>query len=155
MVFYRSEDFFKKEPRLACGASVYLQNLKGDFLLQLRTVDVLREPNKWTVISGKLESPENPEYTVLREAREELGIELLGVRYFRDYQWNSKELGSVWYNHNFVFYALIDVPVEKINLTEGQKIEYFPIKDILNMDLAFNHNEVFRDLLKWHGSLPI
>ncbi|MBI3589583.1 MAG: NUDIX hydrolase [Candidatus Liptonbacteria bacterium] len=154
MVFNQDEDFFKKEPKLARGVSIYLENSNGEFLMQLRTVSATREPGKWTPISGALEVLEDPEVTVVREVKEELGVNLQKIRFFRDYFWISHDSQFTWYNHNFVFYALANLSLATTYHTEGQKISYLPVPDILKMDLAFNHKEDFRDLLAWLSSKP-
>ena len=154
MVFNRHKNFFKKEPRLIRGASLYVENPHGDFLMQLRTADAAREPNKWTALSGAIEPLEDPEKTINREVKEELGITPPQVTFFRDYLWICEDSRYAWYSHNFVFYAFVDLPIETLRLTEGQKLSYLSIEGILKMDLAFNHNQTFRDLIAWLGRQP-
>ncbi len=141
--------FFVQEPRLIRGISLYLENDNGEFLLQLRTDDAPRFPSYRAPPSGALEAGENPESCLKREMREELGITVSEPVFVRDYLWYSPEGSSLWYNHNFLFWAETRIPIEEMVLGEGARIDFFPLEEIEKMNLAFNHNETFRDLLLW------
>jgi len=55
-----------------------LHDGEGRFLLQHRSDDAPRFPGMHSLFGGGLESGETPEEALLREAREELGLELWG-----------------------------------------------------------------------------
>ena len=67
------------EPQMQAGQSfgaAVLLHVGGHVLLQKRTHDAPRHPDKWTVFGGKGEPGETPEAAAVREVGEELGLRL-------------------------------------------------------------------------------
>ena len=55
---------------------IWFMNSDGLFLMQQRVSNTARHPNKWCATSGCVRHNENSLNTVVREAREELGIKV-------------------------------------------------------------------------------
>ena len=55
---------------------LWIQNSKGDFLIQKRSMKKRINPGMWSITGGAVDSLEQPEAAVARECKEELGIEL-------------------------------------------------------------------------------
>ena len=65
-------------------AAIILENDKGEFLLALRdNKPGIPFPNHWDLIGGHVEDGETPEEALVREVKEELDIELKGVRFLQ------------------------------------------------------------------------
>jgi len=62
------------------GVGVMVRNKKGEFLLGLRTENSRNEPGKWTFPGGGVEFGETLEDCVVRETKEEAGIDVAPVR---------------------------------------------------------------------------
>ena len=75
-------------------------------------------PNHWDLFGGIIEPNETPEQALVREVKEELGIELKSFKKFREYEWFTIEKP----NRQYVFYSQINFLPEELTLHEGQKL---------------------------------
>lgn len=123
------------------GAGIILLNKSNEVLLLLRDDDAaIPYPNMWDIPGGKVEDGESPEEAVRREMNEEMGLNDLGeINLFKIYR--SKNLVD------YIFWKRKDINLTEIDLTEGQRIEYFNIDRIRNTKLAFNYNLVLEEFL--------
>lgn len=55
---------------------VLIRNRKGEYLIQKRAATKKQAPNKWGMTAGHVDAGENFEEAMIREIREELGIEV-------------------------------------------------------------------------------
>jgi 8-oxo-dGTP diphosphatase len=118
------------------GAGIILLNSNNEVLLLLRDDRVdIPFPNMWDIPGGKVEINEDPEFAVRREMNEELGIANL----------DEIDLFKIITSENltdYIFWKKLELNPLKIDLKEGQRIEYFSLERIRNTNLAFNYNEV-------------
>lgn len=101
---------------------VFLINPKNEILLQLRDdKQGIYFPGYWGTIGGAVEYGENPKEAIIREVSEEISLKLDNLEFISEINyWYARKL------HILTFYkAKIDVPVLKIKLSEGQKVDYF------------------------------
>ena len=118
------------------GAGIILLNSNNEVLLLLRDNKIdIPFPNMWDIPGGKVEDGESPEQAVRREMMEEMSIKNLGqINLF-------KILTSENITDN-IFWKILNLNLEEIDLKEGQRIEYFNLERIRTTKLAFNYNEV-------------
>lgn len=76
-------------------------------------------PNYWDFFGGHLEAGETPEQALVREVKEELGIELVTYEFFRSYQCLQ---GDVYPNEKYIYRARIDSTIDELTLREGQRL---------------------------------
>jgi 8-oxo-dGTP diphosphatase len=76
-------------------------------------------PNRWDFFGGHVESGETPEQALVREVREELGVELDSWQLFRVYQCTS---GDAYPNTKYIYRARIDKTADELTLREGQRL---------------------------------
>lgn len=121
------------------GAGIILLNSNNEVLLLLRDNKFdIPFPNMWDIPGGKVEENENPEFTVRREMQEELGILDLGdIDLFKII--TSEKITD------YIFWKRIDLNLKKIELNEGQALEYFDLIKIRETELAFNYNKVLEE----------
>ena len=99
------------------AASVIFVNREGELLLRLRGSEPgLPFPGMWDLIGGAMEEDETPEDAAVRETLEELGLVLEHFLYWGDVR------GIVLIH---VFMAPLDVSAESLELTEGERVEWF------------------------------
>jgi 8-oxo-dGTP diphosphatase len=76
-------------------------------------------PDHWDFFGGHLEEGETPEQALVREVREELGLELADWKSFRTYTCTE---GDAYPNVKHIFWARIDKTPDDLKLYEGQRL---------------------------------
>jgi 8-oxo-dGTP diphosphatase len=76
-------------------------------------------PNHWDFFGGHVEPSESPEQALVREVKEELGVELRQWRFFRRYQCLH---GDAYPNLKYIYYGRIDRSAVDLSLLEGQRL---------------------------------
>jgi isopentenyl-diphosphate delta-isomerase len=117
------------------SASLWVTNSNGDVLLTRRSLSKKNDPGKWSeAVGGTVEGDDTYEDTVVREAKEELGIEnfemMVGPKQMLD---GSFRCFAQWYVAN------IDLPVEAFTIQEEEvdEIAWVPLTQ-LKLDLDAN-----------------
>jgi 8-oxo-dGTP diphosphatase len=88
---------------------VYLRDDKPD----------LPFPNHWDFFGGHIEAGESPEQALVREVKEELGIDLWHWDFFRCYECLE---GDAYPNRKFIYHGAIDLAPQDLTLNEGQRL---------------------------------
>ena len=119
-------------------ATCLLFDRNGKLLIYLRdNKPDISFPNHWDLFGGIIEEGETPEEALVREVKEELGIELTDFHKFKDY--NCRQ-GDISPNIKHVFYAQIDKLPEELKLLDvGQRI--------VSIDLDERRNYAFANIL--------
>lgn len=89
-------------------------------------------PNHWDLFGGIIEEGETPEQALVREVREELGVELKTYIKFKDYIGDNEDKP----NKKYVFYSKIDYLPEELILNEGQRLTSIDLNDRFNYRFA-------------------
>jgi len=101
-------------------------------LLHLRDGQTLSNPNCWAFFGGLNEGSESFGECFVRELHEEIGLQVEPhrVTYLRDYARTTVA------QHRAVFYALSDVPSERLRLGEGAGLAWIALDEISKLDLT-------------------
>jgi 8-oxo-dGTP diphosphatase len=117
------------------GASIIFVNDKKQILLFLRdNIPDIAYPNMWDVPGGHVEKVENPEKCIVREMREEMNLTLDEFELFSKIEFEDRI--------EYTFWARADFDIEKIELTEGQKLKWFTKDEVKQTQLAYGFNEI-------------
>ncbi len=128
----------------------------GKFLMQLRdNIPTILYPGLWGLFGGHIEPGETPEVAVEREVLEEIGYKITNPQKFGLYSDDNVV--------RHVFYAPLDVTIDRLVLSEGwdfglltpAQIEagaaYSPIANE-ERPLGIVHQQIMTDFIEWWGS---
>ena len=76
-------------------------------------------PNHWDFFGGHLEAGETPEQALVREVKEEIGVDLRQWCFFKRYVCTE---GDAYPNIKYLYWAKIDKIAEELTLYEGQRL---------------------------------
>ena len=115
-------------------------------LLQYRNKDNRWNQDSWSEFGGQIEEGETPEEAVKRELKEELGIELKNLKFFKKYEL-QREKGIY---EQFVFTASFNYSLDKLKKQqkEGGNLSLFTYKEIKKLKMADYTREILKDFFK-------
>ncbi|GFO54032.1 hypothetical protein GMSM_10390 [Geomonas sp. Red276] len=115
------------------GTSIIFVDDRDRVLLLLRDDRPdIRYPNRWDIPGGRGEEGETPEETIVREMKEEIGLELTGAELFERREFPDRIEYTFWKRANLV--------IGEIDLMEGQKLRWFTREEAAATELAFGFN---------------
>ena len=91
----------------------------------------------WDLPGGHVERHETPEECIAREMKEEMGMDIKGFQLFSVTEFDDRV--------EYVFWMKSDLDIEKINLTEGQRLKWFSEIDAKATKLAYGFNQIVKD----------
>lgn len=101
-------------------AQVLLFDRAGRLLIYLRDdKPEIPFPSHWDLFGGHLEAGETPERALVREVKEELGIELNAVNFFRRFDCAE---GDAYPNIKHIYWAVTARMPQELTLYEGQEL---------------------------------
>jgi 8-oxo-dGTP diphosphatase len=107
-------------------------------------------PNHWDLFGGHLEEHENPQQALVREVREEVGVELECWNLFRVYHCTE---GDAYPNIKHIYWAQIDRSSAELKLNEGQRLMSVGRDEVDRIQFANILGQIIRDFVK-HGLWP-
>ena len=123
------------------GTSIIFINAGRQVLLLLRDdIPTIPYPNMWDLPGGHVEPGETPEQCIVREMKEEIGLDLDGHQLFSVIEFNERIEYTYWKSAN--------LDIDRIDLTEGQAIKWFSKIEVAEIELACNFNEVVADFFR-------
>ena len=120
------------------GSSIIFVNIKKQVLLFLRDNKLdIPFPNMWDVPGGHVEGNETPAQCIVREMKEEMDIDLADYELFSVEEFDDRI--------EYTFWKKEDIDINKITLTEGQRLRWFSEDEIKNTELAYGFNKILDD----------
>lgn len=117
------------------GASILFVNARREVLLFLRDRKPdIPYPDTWDVPGGHVEQGETPEECIVREMKEEMGIDLSGFGLHCAVEFDDRI--------EYTFWKEAELKVEEIQLTEGQCLRWFTEEEVRSTRLAYGFNEI-------------
>jgi 8-oxo-dGTP diphosphatase len=126
-------------------AAIIFENDKEEFLLYLRdNKPTIPFPNHWDLIGGHVEEGETPEQALVREVKEELGLDLKDYKFYKRFECLT---GDAYENIKYIYTGRINIPIEEITLYEGVKPQYFSAEEIPHVKFANILKEIVIDYI--------
>ena len=121
--------------------SCWIMNEKGEVLLQKRTSNKVRNPNKWAKTGGQVDSGETVEEAIYREVKEELGIEI-PKRQIKVIDIHK----SKRFAYNFIFVVDYKIDDYLLQREEVAEVKYVTIEEI---ELVKKNNDLNYTFCNW------
>ena len=123
------------------GCSIIFLNDRRQVLLFLRDDNpAIPYPNMWDIPGGHVEEDETPAQCIVREMKEEMGLELEGFHLFSIREYNDRIEYTYWKKDN--------LDIDRIDLKEGQRLRWFKENEAKKTDLACGFNQVIEDFFQ-------
>ena len=147
-----------KEGLLHREVGVIIINEKGELLLEKRSKTKKQSPEKWAICAGHIEAGDIPEKAILREIKEEIGIDLkIEDLTFLDVFKRDKKFDNGQHNNTFIYIYVYrttnkveDYIVQEEELSEVKYFAKDKIENALeekNEDYAFYDEPYIKDVL--------
>lgn len=116
IIGYKERDHVDPSEDIVRAASLWITNSQGDILLAQRKFTKRTNPGKWgEAVGGTVEGDDDYESTMIREAREELGLEatnyMLGPKQYID---APARYFTQWYT------LVADLPIDSFTIQEEE-----------------------------------
>jgi 8-oxo-dGTP diphosphatase len=120
------------------GSSILFVNEQRQILLFLRDdLPHIPYPNTWDVPGGHVEEGETAAQCIVREMKEEMGLDLAGFELFSVKEFSDRIEHTFW--------KAADLNIDEISLQEGQCLKWFSEKEAEATPLAYGFNEIVAD----------
>lgn len=122
--------------------SCWIMNKNGDILLQKRTANKRRNPNKWAKTGGQVDSGESVEEAIFREVKEELGIEIPQEQ-IKVIEIRKSDDKNKRFAYNFIFVVNYKINEYTLQKDEVAEVKYVSIEDMENLKKNDDTNYTF------------
>ena len=120
------------------GSSIVFVNEQRQILLFLRDdLPHIPYPNTWDVPGGHVEEGETAAQCIVREMKEEMGLDLEGFELFSVREFSDRI--------EYTFWKAADLNIDEISLQEGQCLKWFSEEEAKATALAYGFNEIVAD----------
>ncbi len=127
-------------------AVIFIENSKGEFLIQKASVE---KGNIFSSTGGHVTSKETPLTTVIREVKEELGIDISGD--------DVISLGYLLYDMpiRYMYYLKKDIDINDVTIQKEEVayVKYASVQEILdlikNNKFLKSHGLIFKEVLRY------
>jgi 8-oxo-dGTP diphosphatase len=125
-------------------AVAIIVNLKGEFLLQKKTMDYVHFPGKWGFFGGGIEKNESAEDAIRRELFEESGIKFNNFKLFS----KKEHIINEYKYEESVFILKFDKSISEIRLGEGSGFAFFNKDELSSIDLFSEARKIIEKYIK-------
>ena len=127
------------------GIKIFIKNENsGKYLFILRdNKPNIVEANMWGLVGGGIDNADNLLQTAQKKILEEIGINVSDIKQIYQMEVTHNLEGREYKVTGYYFLAKTNAILDNINLTKGQKAEFFTLEEIQNIDnVAFAIKEI-------------
>lgn len=126
--------------------AAFVINDKQQVLLQKRSANKRFDANKWALCAGHVDAGESLESAILREVKEEIGIDISqnDLNPFAKREFEVKESNS---HINYFYYIKLNLDEKDFIIQEEElsEVKWFNIDDVINMIKSKDTSIVFEE----------
>jgi 8-oxo-dGTP diphosphatase len=138
-------EFRERSSRMKQIAMVLLFDRHRRLLVYLRDEKPdIPFPSHWDFFGGHVEEGETPEEALVREVKEELGVELEQWNFFRRYVCTE---GDAYPNIKYLYWSKIDRIPEELTLYEGQRLLSIALEQRKSLKFANILGQILEDFV--------
>lgn len=126
--------------------SCWIMNNKGEILLQRRALTKKTNPGKWGKTGGHVDSGETTEAAIIREVKEELGIDVPKNQAHLIDIFKSKDMNDKYFGYNYIFTVDYEINDYILQTEEVDQVKYVTIEEMEKIKRRNDNNYVFS---KW------
>lgn len=126
------------------GASNIFVNEKGELLLMKRSDNCVTFPGYWGLVGGFIDPGETPEEGAIREAKEEIGVEIQVIKFVGRY-YNTPHphyKNCIALPH---YAQIISGTPHPAQPEECSDVRWFKPEEVKEMELAYDHKKILED----------
>lgn len=119
-------------------------NSNKEILLQHRTKDAPHYPDYWGFFGGDIDGDETPEEALIREAKEELGLDIVEIKLFKRYE--IEEEKGIYERFVYLFPTSMSVEQLRSQQKEGASLGFFVIEKTTELKFNPNNRIILKDI---------
>lgn len=119
-----------------------IQNNEKEVLVGLRAAGIGK--NQWALIGGKPNAGEEPIDAIVREVKEEVGLDLIPKFWKKTFDTSSSE-ENPWRVYLYIGIGKGEIVID---FNEILEVRYIKKSDLNDLDLAFNHRELLLEFFE-------
>lgn len=126
------------------GVSNIFVDEKGRLLLMKRADECFTYPGYWGLVGGFIDPGETPEEGAMREAKEEIGVEIDVIKFVgRYYNTPTPSYGNAISLPHYS--KIISGTPHPAQPEECSDVKWLTPEEIRNMELAYDHKKILED----------
>jgi 8-oxo-dGTP diphosphatase len=134
-----------KNKRLVHAAIGIIRNPRREILLAIRPPQATM-PGLWEFPGGKIEIGETPELALIREIREEIGIDIQEYSFMLQTEYEFPDRHVILYVYEVLQFSGI------VSGREQQHIEWKPLNELHTLEFPASNQQIIKHLLLLEGN---
>lgn len=137
-----------KEQMFHQEVAIWIINSKRELLLEKRSMEKALNPGRYSLCAGHIVGEDTVQDTIIREAQEEIGLDIHELNYDYVTVVKRKEPSNYCFSHHYVLFADVDLSLLAIQTEELSEVIYMDYEEFKRR-VKCNDDSV---ALKWNDA---